>query len=219
MLVPDPGAKITGDGGPHYSIIGHPRRGKRNDPRRVGQRVDKAHPRHIPACPEIRRYHALAIRELTAPPVAASEAKPDIVLAQRTGDAGERVNVTADRAAIADKRLVETLTIIEGLAADYATHLQMAPRLVDAGGRNPLRHRVLQWAEKRHIAEAGHIGLEPGRDTVSASGGVWDLVDVDVSLPERPREISNRVLEPGGKHCAVGTLIGVFDLRRARPAG
>src|ERR1700730_15102661 len=157
MLVPDPGAKITGDGGPHYSIIGHPRRGKRNDPRRVGQRVDKAHPRHIQACPKIRRYHALAIRELTAHPVAASEAKPEIVLAQRAGDAGERVDVAADRPAIADKRLIETLTVIEALAADHAAHLQMVPRLVDPGGRNPLRHRVLQWAEKRHIAEAGHV--------------------------------------------------------------
>src|ERR1700730_6432185 len=129
MLVPDPGAKITGDGGPHYSIIGHPRRGMRNDPRRVGQRVDKAHPRHIQACSEIRRYHALGIRATPAHPAAASEANPDIVLAQRAGDAGERVDVAADRPAIADKRLVEALTVIEALAADHATHLQMAPRL------------------------------------------------------------------------------------------
>src|ERR1700730_13662424 len=163
MLVPDPGAKITGDGGPHYSIIGHPRRRMRNDPRRVGQRVDKAHPRDIQACPEIRRYHALAIRELTAHPVAASEANPDIVLAQRAGDAGERVDVAADRPAIADKRLVESLSIIKAFAADHAAHLQMAPRLVDAGGRNPLRHRVLQRAEKPHIAEAGDIPLEHTR--------------------------------------------------------
>src|ERR1700730_10350062 len=153
MLVPDPGAKITGDGGPHYSIIGHPRRGKRNDPRRVGQRVDKAHPRHIQACPKIRRYHALAIRELTAHPVAASEAKPEIILAQRTGDAGERVDVAADRPAIADKRVVAALAIDQALAADPGADLEMAPGLVDAGGRNPLRHRVLHWAQKRHVAE------------------------------------------------------------------
>src|ERR1700730_18485634 len=153
MLVPDPGAKITGDRRPHYSIIGHPGGGMGDDPRRVGQRVDEAHPRHIQACPEIRRYHALAIGELAAHAVAGGEAKPEVVLAQRAGDAGERVDVAADRPAIADKRLIETLTVIEALAADHAAHLQMAPRLVDPGGRNPLRHRVLQWAEKRHIAE------------------------------------------------------------------
>ena len=98
----------------------------------------------------------------------------------------------------------------------------MTPGLVDPSARDPVRHRRLQWAEKRHVPEAGNIVLYdcPCRKYIGRAGrDVRDLVDVEVGVAERSRHIGYGVLKPGRKHAAVGTLIGVSDLRHARPAG
>src|SRR5207249_3740475 len=97
--------------------------------------------RNVDVPAEIRRNHAVRIGALAADAVTRAEAKPEIVLTQRAGGAGERVDVAADRPAIADKRLIEVLSVVQPLAADRAPHLEVAPGLVDAGGRNPVRHR------------------------------------------------------------------------------
>src|ERR1700730_3848991 len=219
MLVPDPPAYRLGGLRPDHSVISHPGGRMRNDPLRVGQRVDEPEARDIQACAEIRRYHAGTIGNLAADTVAGGEAEPKIVLAQRAGDASERMDVAADRPAIADKRLIETLPVIQPFAADHAADLKMTPGLVDPGGRDPVRHRVWQWTENSHMAETGLIDLEPRRDTCRASGDVRDLVDIDVGVAEPTREIGDRVLEAGCQDRAVRTLIGVSDLRLARPAG
>ena len=132
------------------------------------------------------------------------------------------MDVAADRPAKAEKRLIEALPVVQALAADHASDLEMTPGLVDPSARVPVRHRRLQWAEKRHVPEAGNIVLYdcPCRKYIGRTGrGVRDLVDVDIGLPEGGRDIGHRVLEPGRKHRAIGTLIGVSDLRHARPAG
>src|SRR6202047_403 len=118
MLVPDPPAYRLGGLRPDHSVISHPGGRMRNDPLRVGHRVDEPEARELQDSAEILRYHAGTIGDLAADTVAGGEAEPEIVLAQRAGDAGERVDVAADRPAIADKRLIETLPVIPPFAAD-----------------------------------------------------------------------------------------------------
>ena len=64
----------------------------------------------------------------------ADEAKAEIVLAQRARRAAKRVDIAADRAAIADKALIEVLPVIQLSVAHHDPDPEMAPGLVDAGG-------------------------------------------------------------------------------------
>src|SRR6266481_8937328 len=102
MLVPDPGVRRPGRLRLHYLVIGSAGGRVGGVPLRVGQRVDKAETRHIEVAAEIR-HNPGAVGELACRLGAGADAKAEIVLAQSTRRAAERVDVAADRAAIADK--------------------------------------------------------------------------------------------------------------------
>src|SRR5208282_6270663 len=189
-------------------------------PRRAGQRVDQPHPGHKDRRAEIR-HDPRTVRDLAADAGTGGEAKADIILAQRARVAGERVGVAADRAAKTDKSLVEASRgVIQRIRAHRAPELDMAPGLVDARGRNRLGKPYLQWAEKRAAPEAGCRRRKVGRGIAghrTRSDGRY-LFGVDIDLAERAVEPRDILLEPAGEHSAVRTGIGVFDLRRPRPA-
>ena len=72
------------------------------------------------------------------------------------------MDVAADRAAIADKGLVEILAVIQRVGAHHGTDLDMTPGLVDAGGADQLGPRRFQRVEKRGVGKAGRRRRQVG---------------------------------------------------------
>src|ERR1700730_12865251 len=137
VLVPDPAVRRSGRLRAHHPVIG-PAGGRAGRvPLRVGQRVDKAETRHIEVGAEIC-VDAEAVGKLACHLGAGADATAETVLAHGTRYAAERVDVAAERAAIADKALIEELPVIELIVAHHDPDLEMTPGVVDAGGADHL---------------------------------------------------------------------------------